>query len=111
VDEKVPLTGFQRKYLRGLAHGLSPAVLVGRNGVTDQVLKELEDVFSRQELVKIRFVSVRDREEKALFLRRLEETSGAVTAGAVGHTAVLYREHREPEKRKIRFPGREEKGA
>lgn len=111
MDEKIPLAGFQRKYLRGLAHGLSPAVLVGRNGVTDRLLQELEDVFSRQELVKIRFVSVKDREEKALFLRELEARTGAVTAGAVGHTAVLYREHREPEKRKIRLPGREEEGA
>lgn len=111
MDRNGPLTGFQKKYLRGLAHSLNPSVLVGRNGVTDRVLQELEDVFSRQEMVKVRFVSVKDRNEKALLLQELEEKSGGAAAGAVGHTAVLYREHREPEKRKIRIPGREETGA
>jgi len=110
-EKKIPLMGFQKKYLRGLAHDLKPVVLVGQNGVTEQVLRELDEALSRRELVKIKFLSVKDREEKALHLREIEKKSGGEAAGVIGHTAILYRKQREPEKRKIRLPEREEKGA
>lgn len=29
------LKGFQKKYLRGLAHGLKPVILIGKEGITD----------------------------------------------------------------------------
>jgi len=110
-EKKVSLKGFQKKYLRGLAHGLKPVVLVGQSGVTEQVLRELDEALSRQELVKIRFLSVKDRQEKSLCIRRIEEASGGEAAGVIGHTAILYRRHGDPEKRKIRLPDREEKDA
>jgi len=110
-EKKVSLKGFQKKYLRGLAHGLKPVVLVGQSGVTEQVLRELDEALSRQELVKIRFLSVKDRQEKSLCIRQIEERSGGEAAGVIGHTAILYRRHRDPEKRKIRLPDREEKDA
>ncbi|HOP35947.1 MAG TPA: YhbY family RNA-binding protein [Syntrophales bacterium] len=110
-DRKTPLAGFQKKYLRGLAHGLKPVVLVGQGGVTAQVIRELDETLDRQELVKIRFLSEKGREEKDVLLRRIEEEAGVEAAGVIGHTAILYRRHRDPEKRKIRLPEREEKGS
>lgn len=107
----LPLKGFQKKYLRGLAHGLKPVVWVGQNGVTEQVLREVDEALSRQELIKIRFLSTKERQEKALFIRKIEEESGGEAAGVIGHTAILYRRNGDPDKRKIRLPEREEKGA
>ena len=35
------LTPFQKRYLRGLAHSLSPIVMLGQKGVTPNVINEL----------------------------------------------------------------------
>ncbi|MGA9233396.1 MAG: YhbY family RNA-binding protein, partial [Desulfobacterales bacterium] len=33
------LTGYQKKYLKGLAHGLKPVVFIGQSGLTDPVVQ------------------------------------------------------------------------
>ena len=35
------ITGAQRKYLRGMAHHLTPLVQIGKNGLTDAVVNPL----------------------------------------------------------------------
>ena len=35
------LTGAQRKHLRGLAHGFKPAVTVGKEGLSDGVVRSI----------------------------------------------------------------------
>jgi len=39
------LEGFQRKYLRGVAHGLKPVVFIGQKGLTREVLLSAEKAF------------------------------------------------------------------
>ena len=36
------LKGFQKKYLRGLAHSLKPVVLIGQKGFTDELVKSTD---------------------------------------------------------------------
>jgi RNA-binding protein len=36
------LTTKQIAHLRGMAHALSPVVMIGNNGLTENVLKEIE---------------------------------------------------------------------
>ena len=43
-----------RKYLRGRAHHLEAVVQIGKDGVTDQVIQEIERTAERAELMKIR---------------------------------------------------------
>jgi len=45
-----------KKYLRGKAHGLSAAVTVGKEGVTESVAAEIERTAESAELVKIRLL-------------------------------------------------------
>ena len=47
------LSGAQRKHLRGLAHHVKPVVHVGKNGVTDPVLQEVEEALDSHELIKV----------------------------------------------------------
>ncbi|HNR51966.1 MAG TPA: YhbY family RNA-binding protein, partial [Deltaproteobacteria bacterium] len=37
------LTGAQRKYLRGLAHSLRPVVQAGKNGITPELLRAVDE--------------------------------------------------------------------
>ena len=98
------LRGFQKKHLRALGHKLSPVVLIGQRGLTGEVVRAAAEAIERHELIKVRFVELKDKEQKALLLRELETATGARLVGTVGHTALFYRPSSDPEKRKIVLP-------
>jgi RNA-binding protein len=100
------LRGFQRRALRGLAHGLEPIVHLGREGLSDSLLESLDEALLAHELIKVRFVV--HKEERRELAAEMAERCGAELAGVVGHVAILYRPHPEPEKRRIVVPTREE---
>lgn len=93
------LTGKQRKKLRGLAHALSPAVHVGRQGVTEAVLGEVERALDDHELIKIKLQT--DRDERQRWLQQVVEHTGAEVVGTIGGVGVLYRAHPDPESRRV----------
>ena len=57
------LSESQKKYLRGLGHGLKPVVMIGDAGLTEAVLSEFNDSVEHHELIKVR-VKVGDRAER-----------------------------------------------
>lgn len=95
-----PLTGAQRKRLRGLAHDLDPIVQLGRQGLTDSVLAQIDAALGDHELIKVRLVA--DREEKREAVTSIETALGASCAGTIGHVAVFYRPAADPDARRIR---------
>ena len=44
----------QIAHLRGLAHNLNPVVMIGNNGLTENVIKEIELNLNAHELIKAR---------------------------------------------------------
>jgi RNA-binding protein len=98
------LEGFQRKYLRGLAHGLKPVVFIGQKGLTAEVLSSTEKALERHELIKVKFNDFKEKLEKARISDRVEKETGAENVGMIGHTVVFYRQQADPEKRKISLP-------
>ena len=99
--DPIELRGFQRKHMRGLAHGLKPLVHVGGAGVSQGVLRALDQALFDHELIKVR---LKEPEDKRAMAAALAEGSGAALCGLVGHTAILYRPH--PEKPRIELPTR-----
>jgi RNA-binding protein len=97
-----PLSGAQRKYLRGLAHHLKPVVHVGRNGVTDPVLQEIEEALDYHELIKVRLVDPEGRKKE--LAEEIADRSAGTWVGMVGNVVTLYRQHPDPEQRKIEIP-------
>lgn len=90
----MPLTPSQIRYLRGLAHPLKPVLLLGSNGVTPGVLKELEQALDDHELIKVR-LGGGDRAARAATVATLVESSRAEPVQTIGHVAVLYRHNAE----------------
>jgi len=99
-----PLTGAQRKYLRGLAHSLKPVVLIGQNGLTETVVKFIDEALERHELIKIKFNEHKEKDQKQAMVARIAELTGSEAAGMVGHTAIVFRYQSDPEKRSINLP-------
>jgi RNA-binding protein len=96
------LTSKQRAHLRKLAHRLKPVVLVGTDGVTEQLLGAISDAFNTRELIKVKL-----QEAAPLSVR---DAANAISDGlrdvhpvqTIGRTIVLYRP--DPEKPEIRLP-------
>lgn len=93
------LSGAQRKHLRGLAHHVKPVVHVGRNGVTDPVLQEVEEALDYHELIKVKLVDPQGRKKE--LADELASRSGGTRVGLVGNIVTLYRQNPDPEKRKV----------
>lgn len=99
------LTGKQARHLRGLGHHLSPLAMVGKEGITDNLLAALESVLTAHELVKVRIQDgcPHSREGAAELLAA--KTKSRI-AQIIGKTFLLYRENKDlKEDKKIRLPG------
>jgi RNA-binding protein len=97
------LTGAQKSFLRGLGQKLAPSLKLGRGGLTPAFFAELQRLLRAHELVKLRFI-VADRVERATLCEQIADEGRCVCVGAVGHTALFYRQNPDPEKRTIAFP-------
>ena len=95
------LKGFQAKHLRGLAHSLKPVVFIGQKGITDDLIKSADDALEKHELIKVKFIDYKDKAQKLEITKEIENRTGCRMAGMIGHIAILYRQHPDPEKRKI----------
>jgi len=95
------LNGKQRGILRGLAHGLNPVVQIGKNGLTDAVLKQIDEALSKHELIKIKFIDFKD--EKKEIAAEIEKKLNCEMCGSIGHIFVFFRQNKDPEKRVVQF--------
>lgn len=100
------LMGFQKKFLRGLAHKLQPIVYIGQKGVTRTVCAAFEEALNTHELIKVKFVENKEKTTKKEICVQLEQRANAALAGLIGHVAIFYRPHPNLEKRKIVLPQR-----
>ncbi|WP_425478978.1 ribosome assembly RNA-binding protein YhbY [Aerosticca soli] len=93
---RMPLSSSQRRYLRGLAHELSPVILLGAKGASAAVLAELDRALLQHELVKVKLAG--DREERAAQADVLLEGTGAEAVQQIGHMLVLFRRNEDEPK-------------
>jgi RNA-binding protein len=96
------LTSRQRSHLRSLAHALDAVVLVGRAGVTEAVIREIDDALEARELIKVRLAG--DREGRAEETEAIAAQARAEVAGRIGRVAILYRRNPDPTRRKVDLP-------
>lgn len=98
------LKGFEKKILRGMAHGRKPLVLVGQKGVTPALFAAIDDALDTHELIKIKFNDFKEKDQKAAACIDIETQTGAQLVGTIGHMAIFYRPQADPERRKIFLP-------
>jgi len=84
------LTGAERRALKAQGQHLVDRIHIGHQGTSAAVLKELDGLLTREQLVKVRASETDRKVRKALF-EALAVSAGAALIGSVGRTAVLYR--------------------
>ncbi|MDD2320336.1 MAG: ribosome assembly RNA-binding protein YhbY [Geobacteraceae bacterium] len=95
------LNGKQKRFLRGIGHGLNPVILVGKGEVSESLVEETIAALESHELIKVKILEscLMDRHEVAA---ALAEASTAEVAQVLGRTFLLYRKAKEP---KLQLPG------
>jgi RNA-binding protein len=95
------LTGKQKRHLRSLAHHLDPIFQVGKGGVNENLIRQIEDALEARELLKVSVLQncEQDKDEVA---EELIEGAGAELVQVIGKTIVLYKE--SVENKKIKLP-------
>jgi RNA-binding protein len=96
------LKGSQRKYLRGVAHGYKPLVQIGKEGLSESVIRAIDTALDDHELIKVKIAAERDEREQLVPI--IEARVNCECVGTVGRMAIIYRQHPDPEKRKIAVP-------
>ena len=99
------LSEAQKKYLRGLGHGLKPTVMIGDSGLSKSLLQEFESTLSHHELIKVS-VRVGDRQARDTIIQTLCERSDAALVQRIGNVALLYRDNPDKKKNKLVLPRR-----
>ena len=98
------LKGFQKKFLKARAHGLKPVVFIGQKGLTANVIDSIHAALDTHELIKVKFVEFKEKKQKAGIADTIESEAGCQLVGMIGHIGIFYRQHPDPDKRKIKLP-------
>ena len=84
------ITSRQRSALRAAAHPLRPVVLIGDNGLTETVIKEIDRGLHAHELIKVR-VAGDDREARVQMFDQICETLACAPIHHLGKMLILFR--------------------
>lgn len=94
------LTSKQRAHLRSIAQSYNTIFFVGKQGIGDELVKQLDDVLNSRELIKVGV------QENCEFTAReaadqLAELTKSEVVQVIGRKFVLWRRSKDPKKRVI----------
>ena len=96
----MPLTSSQIRELKKQAHGLKPVVMVGQQGLSENVLAEIDATLDIHELIKVKLAGA-DKAERVAMSETIVNGLSASLVQIIGRVAVFYRPN--PKKRKNRI--------
>lgn len=96
------LTSKQRSNLRAIASNLTPLTQVGKNGITDTVIKSLDEAIEKRELIKVTVLENADLDSKSAGFE-IAERLNAEFVCATGRKLVFYRRSEKDGVKHIEF--------
>src|SRR4051812_40800957 len=96
---KTTLSPIERRAFKAQAHALSPVVLIGDQGLTGAVIKEIDRSLKAHELIKVR-ATTNDREQREAWFGDICKTLDAAPVQHIGKMLVIWRKKMmEPKKK------------
>lgn len=89
-----PLTSRERKQFKSRAQHLEPVVRIGKAGLSDALLRSVDEALAHHGLIKVKFDAF--KEQKRALAPVLAEKTSSHLVTLVGHVAVLFRRKPEP---------------
>lgn len=88
------LTGKQKRYLRKQAHHLQPIFQVGKFGVNEQMVNQINDALEKRELIKVTVLQ-NCLTDKQTIAAKLSDKTNATIVQIIGRQIVLYKQSEE----------------
>ena len=96
------LTSKQRAQLRGLANTIDTIVQVGKDGITENVVAQVNEALEARELIKGRVLDNNIEYDARLAAEELAKATRSQVVQVIGSKFVLYREtHSKPKEKRI----------
>ncbi len=95
------ITSKQRSFLRKLANTIDPIFQVGKGGINDEFIKQIDMALEARELIKINVLNNAELSAKEA-CHKLSDAVNAEEVQVIGNKFVLYRPSKE--KPKIELP-------
>lgn len=104
MSEKKPqpaptLTTRQKQFLKGLAHPLSPLVLIGKDELSPGIIETIKTELINHELIKVKIGSNCGLDKHSTSATISEQTASALVQ-LIGKTIVLYKPNPKKAKEK-----------
>lgn len=96
------LTSKQRAYLRSLAMDMDPVYRIGKESLTPEIVRGLDEALAARELIKVSVEKNCDDDIRTLADTAAERTK-AIPVQVIGRKFVLYRPAKKP---KIELPSK-----
>lgn len=91
------MTSKQRAYLRGLSNRIEAIFQIGKNGINDNLIKQLDDALEARELIKITVLETAPDSAKNLSFEISEKTNSIVIQ-VIGNKITLFRQRKKDSK-------------
>ena len=91
------MTSKQRAYLRGLANTIDSIFQIGKGGICDNLIKQLNDALEARELIKISILETAPDSAKFLGIELAEKTNSELVQ-TIGNKVTLYKQRKKDSK-------------
>ncbi len=95
------LTSKQRAFLRSLAMNIDTILIIGKGGMSEQIIKQADDALKARELIKGKVLETAESGSREYAEQIALETNSEVVQ-VIGSKFVLFR--RNPDEPKIELP-------
>ena len=98
------LTSKQRAQLRAMANSLDPIVIIGKDGIGENLVKQANDALEARELIKGRVLDNNIEYDARTAAEELAVATRSEVVQVIGSKFVLYREtHSKPKEKRIQL--------
>ena len=91
------MTSKQRAYLRGLANTMEPIFHVGKGGISEVLIEQLDNAIEARELIKITVLETAPGSAKELAVQIANSTNSEVVQ-TIGNKITLFRQKKKNSK-------------
>ena len=88
------LTGKQKRYLRSLAHNIDPIFQIGKAGINDNMIRQIDETLENRELIKIHILQ-NNFDDKNDLAQTLSQATNSEVVQVIGSMIIIYRESQE----------------
>ncbi|GKS80945.1 RNA-binding protein [Ligilactobacillus pabuli] len=94
------LRGKQKRFLRSQAHSMRPLIQIGKDGLSENWLENVQAAIEKRELLKVSILqnSMVEEDEVVEFI---EKNSSIQVVQKIGHILVLYKKASDKDNRRL----------